>query len=248
MSAHPLRVAAARSRLNGGGGRLRWKIRLAARPLEAACERLWEHPQLPALLPEYFARLYHAMRTTVPMMGVARRRAEELAGVCPVAARLVPYFTKHMREEHDHDVWLLADLPHLGLEPAAVRDALPTEDVAALMGALYYWVLHVHPVTLLAYFAVTEGSPFPVALLDRLVRRRGVPRAALRTLYKHARLDRRHGAEVFRTLDALPLTPAHEEALAITAFLALDQLRGLAQNVLAGAAGAPTRRRTSGRR
>jgi hypothetical protein len=55
-------------------------------------------------------------------------------------------------------------------------------------------------------------------------RRHGVPDRALRTLYKHAILDVRHGQDVFRTIDSLPLTEAHEELLGIAAMTAIEQL------------------------
>lgn len=222
------------------GATLKYAIGLGAAPLEHGCYQLWTHPRLDLLFPEYLFRLYHAMRTTVPMMALARGQAESMASGCPVAARLVPYFTRHMREETDHDEWLLDDIVELGFDRDEVRGRLPTEDVAGLMGSLYYWILHEHPVTLLGYFAVTEGSPLSIRWLDRIARDHGIPRLALRTMRKHAVLDRAHGSQVFRVLDTLPLTERHREAVSIAALGSLEQLQRIVGNVLALA---PRRRR-----
>jgi hypothetical protein len=223
---------------------LKLKILLAQPRLHVASRAFWASKRFPDILPEYLYQLYCAMRATVPLMAVARERAEAMANDCPVAARLVPYFTRHMREETGHDVWMLEDLESLGLDQAAVEARIPAPEVAALIGTLYYWVNYAHPVSLLAYFAVTEGNPPSAETVDSVARRWRIPRKAFRTVYKHAVLDVRHGQEVFRVLDGLPLTEQHEALLGLTALASIEQLTVLIERLLADV---PTARRSRSR-
>jgi pyrroloquinoline quinone (PQQ) biosynthesis protein C len=183
------------------------------------------------------------MRASVPLMEAARHRALELAPTCPVAAKLVPYYTRHIREETGHDEWLLQDLEHLGHARRDVLARTPAPEVATLIGTLYYWVLHAHPVAVMAYLAVVEGSPMTPAALDAIARRWGLGRPALRTLYQHAVLDVRHGQEVFRALDGLPLTPEHESLLGLTAIHVVEQLSQVIETLLREAGSRVPRRR-----
>lgn len=216
---------------------LKLKIHLAEPRLELASHAFWEHRRLGDLFPDYLFRLYCSMRATVPLMEAARQHARALAHSCPVAARLVPYFTRHVREEYRHDEWMLDDMETLGMRRAEVLARTPDPEVAALIGTLYYWVLYAHPVALLAFFAVTEGSPMSSDTLDRIANTRHIPRDALRTLYKHAVLDVRHGQDVFRVLDSLPLTAEHEALLGLAAVVAIEQLSVVIEGLLAEAGG-----------
>jgi len=200
--------------------------------LTLATLRFLSHPSLPAVFPDYLISLYHSMRTAGALMEEARARSAALAQACPVAARLVPYWTRHIREEAGHDEWVIGDLARLGVDIGRARLSLPTPEVAELMGTLHFWIRHTHPVAVLSYFYVVERNPPTVELLDWMVER-GIPRDALQTFYRHARIDVEHGRELGELIDSLPLEPSHVGLLALSATTVLRQLARIYEAVLA---------------
>lgn len=186
--------------------------------------RFLTHAAFPALFPRYLIGLYHSMRTAGAVMEAARARSVSLAAECPVAARLVPYWTRHIREEAGHDQWLLADLERLGVDVDRVRVETPVPEVAELMGTLHFWIQHVHPVAALAYFYVVERNPPTVELLDWIVQSGGIPREALQTFYRHASIDIGHGRALEDLIDNLPLAPGHLDLMATSATTVIRQL------------------------
>jgi hypothetical protein len=199
------------------------RVSLVESRLRWSSHRFLTHPSLSRLFPEYLFRLYCAVRAVVPLMDTARARALAMAGSCPVAALLVPYLSHHIAEETGHDEWLLEDLEVLGLGRSEVLSRPPARTVAALVGSQYYWVLHAHPVALLGYATVVEGSPVKVEALEYLASA-GIPREALRTLYLHAELDIDHGAEAARFLDSLPLTVEQLRLIGLSAMHSVEHL------------------------
>lgn len=143
-------------------------------------------------------------------MEAARDRAEALAGTDRVAASLAQYLAQHISEERHHDDWLLDDLEELGLSRAEVWSRMPSPTIAALVGAQYYWILHHHPVAVLGFISVLEGTPPDEAQMASVIERTGLPPKAFRTIIKHARLDPHHRDDLDAALDAMPLTPDHE--------------------------------------
>jgi hypothetical protein len=224
----------------GNSARLRLTIQLAAPRLDQLSRRFWLHPALARLFPEYLLTLYASMRSTVPLLEAAAARAGAMADADPLAAALVPYFIQHAREELHHDDWLLEDMALLGIDPAIAKARPAPADVAQMIGAQYYWMLYSHPVAVLGSFAVLEGSPPEVEVLDDLVARTGLPKAALRTLYKHAQLDPHHRDDLDRVLDTLPLAPEHRALLGISALHVVDQLIGILERLTAPNADAET--------
>ncbi|HEV8177656.1 MAG TPA: iron-containing redox enzyme family protein [Gemmatimonadales bacterium] len=215
--------------------KLRLTISLAQPYLNHLSHLFWTYQHLDELFPEYLFTLHTSMRSTVPMLEAAAARSRTLAPNDQVAARLVPYFLEHAREELHHDDWLLEDMKALGIDPATVLKRQPTVGVAQMIGAQYYWLYHAHPVTVLGCFAVLEGSPPEVETLDAVVERSGIPKASLRTLYKHAQLDPHHRDDLDRVLDDLPLAPDHVALLGTSALHAVEQLGGILSTLLAGA-------------
>jgi hypothetical protein len=233
-------TAPARPRRAGSTGtrspaseRLRLTIRLGAGRVDALTTRFWEHPRLRELFPEYYLTLYASMRATVPLLEAAAARARELAPGDAVAAALEPYLVQHAREELHHDDWLLEDMALLGMDPDEARHRHAPADVAEMIGAQHYWLTYTHPLTLLGCFAVLEGSPPEVETLDAVAQRTGLPRAALRTLYKHAQLDPHHRDDLNAVLDDLPLTPAHQAMLGLSALHVVDRLADILDRLLA---------------
>jgi hypothetical protein len=157
------------------------------------------------------------IRASVPLMQVAMERSRQLAEADPVARALVTYFTKHIREEMHHDDWLLEDLAVLGFDSATLLTRVPHPSVAAMVGSQYYWINHYHPVGLLGYIAVMEGYPPTVEQVDELEARTGFPRAAFRTMLKHAQLDPHHRDDLNRLIDSLLLTSEQSGLVGVSA-------------------------------
>ena len=204
-------------------GRLRAKMALIAPEAQIASSRMWSGPDVAGTYRSWLMILHGTIRATVPLMNLALERSLQLRPD-PVAERLAQYFAKHIHEEYGHDEWVAEDLVTAGGDPAELASFLPGPEIAALVGSQYYWIKHVHPVALLGHIAVLEGSPPAAELAPTLAQRSGLPLAAFRTVERHSALDVKHGAEVLRLIDALPLTEQHEQLLHISA---LHTIRGL---------------------
>jgi hypothetical protein len=196
---------------------LRSKIALALPPLVAARRRLDQHPDPAAAWIAFLAVLYGSVRASVPLLETARDRARDLSPADRLAAGLVDYLHRHAEEERGHDEWLLQDLESVGVASTDLLSRPPSGTVAALIGAQYYWVLHYHPVCILAYLMVIEGNPPDRRKLLDLQGRSGLPASAFRTMLEHADIDIDHAAELDDLLDRLPLSPSHNEALGLSA-------------------------------
>lgn len=201
---------------------LRIKLDLTAPALHAATAALWRPSGLHPRYVEYLYAMHALIRASVPLLERAALRCAGLPPGDPLADPLRRYFEAHAEEERGHDEWLLTDLAAAGADPAAALSRLPAPVVAELAGAQYYWIQHHHPVALLGYILVLEGNAPAPWLADRLAERTGLPGAAFRTVRDHAELDTGHTAALDGLLDALPLTPAQEAALAVSALHTAD--------------------------
>jgi hypothetical protein len=197
--------------------RLRRKIALATGPFAAACTSLVTHPQLKQLWPEYLVVQHQIIRGTVPLTKVASQRAQTLVDRDPVASGLAVYLDEHVDEERGHDDDLLGDLEALGISADLVLGRIPSPAVASLVGAQYYWILHHHPIAFLGFVALMEGFPPTPELVETLMARSGHPAEGFRTFAEHGELDPGHRDHLDRTLDRLPLTPAHEAVMGVSA-------------------------------
>jgi hypothetical protein len=190
------------------------RFELLVGPLAAANQRMFAAPDQPRLVPALLVTCHQIVRAAVPLMETARARARELGDA--VSLPLAGYLDQHIAEERGHDAWLLDDLTHAGLSRDDVVSRVPPPRIAALVGAQYYWIHHAHPVAILGYLMTFEGRPVTAALVDDMRARSGLPAAAFRTMYEHARLDVSHGGELDRLLDALPLTRTHTALLGLS--------------------------------
>jgi hypothetical protein len=211
---------------------LRLTISLAEPHVNYLSALFWNYEHLDELFPEYLFTLHCSMRATVPLLEAAAARSEVLSSADPVAAKLTPYFLQHAREELHHDEWLLEDMQAVGIDTTAVLRRLPPADVAEMIGAQHYWVRHAHPISVLGCFAVLEGDPPQKETLNRVMRERGIPQEALRTLLKHAELDPHHSSDLDRVLDDLPLEHDHLELLGISSLHTIEQLGGILRRLL----------------
>ena len=197
---------------------LRRKIHLVRSRLDAATFNLWNHSQLAEIYPEYLFKNHCVTRASVPLMEAALRCARTKFPSDPVAVRTATYLSKHIPEEKGHDGWLLEDMTHLGIDPSVVLKRMPSLSAASLVGAQYYWINHFHPVCLLGYIAVLEGTPPTKPYFESVVARSNLPKEAFSSLFRHARLDPQHCADLDKVIDELPLMPEHSEMLGISAF------------------------------
>jgi hypothetical protein len=210
--------------------RVRGRLEFALPALRATDQRLLAHPRLRQVFPEYLVLAHGVVRASVPLMETALARARARRAD-PVAQRLGTYLEHHIPEERGHDEWLLADLEHLGVPRDRVLHGIPSPVVAALVGAQYYWVQHVHPVGLLGYVALLEGYPPVRHDIERVRAATGFGEEAFRTLLLHADLDPHHRDELDELLDSLPMTDAQRTLVGVSALTSV-QLYAQAQQEL----------------
>jgi hypothetical protein len=215
--------------------RLRRKIELVLPDLVTKGRRLFTHPRIEDLYPEYLFTSHCIVRASVPLMEVALSRSRSMAGTDPVAARVADYLQGHIPEEAQHDEWLLGDLEVLGISRPAILARVPSPTVAALVGSQYYWVFHYHPVALLGYIELLEGYPPSPPEIEDLITRTGYRREAFRTLIHHARLDPDHGDELNRTVDELPLTEEQSVAVGLSAMSSVHLLARIIEEIVEAA-------------
>jgi hypothetical protein len=214
-------------------GRLRSKLAPLMAEVSARSQMIAEHPDPRAMYPALLELVYAEIRTTVPLLIAAEHRAVELAAEGDtVAEALVPWLRAHATEEEDHASWLLDDYSRVGgdLDALVARPGAPA--IASLVGSVYYWTLHAHPVAILGYCAVLEGSPPSEAFVERIARRSGYPADSFKTLLHHSTLDVLHGGELFELMDELPLLPHHEAVVSMTALQTADLLIAAADDLL----------------
>jgi hypothetical protein len=209
------------------GHLLKQKVHLASRDLFVALDRFWSQADLAERYPELLIHLHCVVRATVPAMEAARRAAEARSASDPVAARMAAYLARHIPEELHHDDWLLDDIEALGVPRQAVLRRVPPLAAAALIGSVYYWVQHAHPVAWMGYAAITEGHPPSGEYLLEVMRRTGLPREGFRTYLKHAQLDPHHSREMYAALDEMPLTAGQTALLGVVAFQTIHNVAAL---------------------
>jgi hypothetical protein len=207
------------------------KIRLAEGRLVSASNHFWTHPDLATHLPDFLVQLHRVMRSGISLMRTARDRALMLPDDA-VAAQAAAYLEMHIDEEKDHDQWLLDDIATLGIPAEDVFRTTPLPSVVSLLGAQYFWMLHIHPVTVFGYLIVLEGYPPIVEQLEEIRIRTGLPATAFRCLKSHAEDDPDHIAALNRTLDSMPLTQEQTKFLALSAFHTIDAVASILEELI----------------
>lgn len=218
----------------GESARLRRKLELALPLFVVTGRRLWEHPRIRDLYPDYLIATHGVIRASVPLMERALERARAVDD--PAATGLAEYLDHHIDEERGHDDWLLEDLKVLGRPRDEVLARPPSASVAALVGAQYYWIDHYHPVALLGYIGLLEGYPPTIADVDALMARTGYQREAFRTLIRHAELDPLHRDDFDEALDRLPLTAEQSAVIGLSGLYSINAFTRVVEDVLAQAA------------
>jgi hypothetical protein len=199
--------------------RLRLEVELAVPALAIPGQILLDHPHARDLFPRYLATGYPIAEAMVPLMEAALAQAREAAPGDAVAAGLSEYLERHIPEEMHGEVpggATLADLAAFGVDTERLKAEPPAPQIAALIGAQYYWIFHRHPVAILGFLELEAFHPDREAV-EELIRRTGLPREGFRQLLLHAKVDVAHANELHRVLDSLPLEPAHERLIGLSA-------------------------------
>ena len=200
--------------------------------LNSASNNFWNHSDLAALLPYFLIQLHRVMQGGISLMQTAQSRAAALPQDL-VATQTATYLTTHIEEEKGHDQWLLDDIASLGISPKEVLQTTPLPAVVSLLGAQYFWALHIHPVTLFGYLILLEGYPPLAEQLQEIRLRTGLPATAFRCLKSHADDDPDHIAALNRTLDEMPLTAEQSKFVALSAFHTIDAVASVFEELLA---------------
>lgn len=130
---------------------------------------------------DYLAFWYQVIVASEPLLeeAIARLGNDGFEG------ELKAFYIKHLEEERHHAEWLREDIG-----PEVINFRI---EAARLAGVQYYLVKHLHPVCLMGYMMVLEGTPPQPGFIERATKELG-PRA--RTLLLHAEEDPRHIEEL----------------------------------------------------
>ena len=113
---------------------------------------------------------------------------------------------EHMQEEMGHEDWVMNDLGAVGVEPATVREHVPSPFTMALTGYNYWAADRRHPCSVLGMMYALEviasvyGGPFASAVKESLLLdgERGIS-----FIGSHATMDAEHMAELRVVLNTL---------------------------------------------
>jgi hypothetical protein len=191
---------------------------------------LFGDPRVPELYRDYLVAYHGILRATIPLLQTARQAA--LAREDPASRTLASYLETHIEEEAGEDEWLLQDLEVLGVARSAALGHIPSPNVARLVGAQYYWVLHLDPVAILGYLAALERDPPTREFIDDLIRRTGHDAAAFRTLIAHSERDPGHAEELDELLDGINLTDAQWTLVSLSAINTVHLLAAVFADLL----------------
>ena len=183
------------------------------------------------LYPPYLATGYHVTCAMLELMEAALERAQALVPGDPVAAPLADYLERHLIEEAHHEEpggAILDDLAAAAVDVAGLVKLASSDKIATLLELQHGWIRDEHPVAVLG-FLVLELYYAELPLVEQLIASSGLPRAAFGQLIEHATLDAMHAAQLDQLLDSLPLTPAQEQLVGLSA---LTTLRLVAEALL----------------
>jgi len=204
---------------------LRAKLGPLVEEVSARSQLMAEHPNPRAMYRALLELMYSEVRATVPLMVAAEHRAVELAAEGDaVADAMIAWLRLHIGEEADHAAWILGDYAQVGGDPEAVKVRPGSPTIAALVGSVYYWTLHAHPVAILGYCAVLEGYPPSRTFIEQMIHATGFTEEAFGTLVHHSTIDVHHGGEVFELIDRLQLGARQQAVIGMTALQTADLL------------------------
>jgi hypothetical protein len=156
--------------------RLQAKLAPVTAEVAARSRIMGEHANPRAMYKTLLEFLYSEIRASVPLLVAAEEKAVELAARGDtVSGALIDWLRRHIIEETEHDMWLLRDYSRIGGDPVVLAAQPGSPSVGAMVGSVYYWTLHAHPVAILGYAAVLESTPPTATFVDCLLRQTGFP-------------------------------------------------------------------------
>jgi hypothetical protein len=170
----------------------------------------------------------------------ALERARQLAPEDEVAAALADYLERHLVEEAHHEEpggAILEDLAAAGADVPSLVAATESNRIAMLLALHHAWIRDEHPVAVLGFLQL-EVHHARLPVVEELIARSGLPRAAFGQLLEHATLDAMHAAHLEQLLDSLPLTVEQEQLVGLSA---LTTFRLVAEALLEAIAGVDAR-------
>lgn len=171
----------------------------------------------PEVCIEHAITNYFIATSTVPILQEALRCAKLLPEdkVCQL---LIKYLNKHIAEELEHDDWFLNDIETLGVERDYVKSRMPSPNIAAMVGSVYYWIRHYHPVAILGYLACLEVNHPTEDFVNSLIEKSGLPAKGFSTFMEHAQIDINHKQDIIDMINNLPLTENDYRTIEMSAF------------------------------
>ncbi len=175
--------------------------------------------------------LHHVVKASVPLLEAAQQRSSALEGT--LYTQLADYFSMHALEENGHDDWLLADVMSFSKITPLYLPA--SYEIAALVGAQYYWIQHHDPVVFLGYVAALEAFPPQYSDIKKLSEITQLPLSSFQTLMHHAAIDNSHMTYLYSVIDGLEITRSQMQQIIQNALRTLIELDRAKKNFLNGA-------------
>jgi hypothetical protein len=203
---------------------LRAKVAPVLAEVSARSALMVEHER-PQMAYTELLRLLHSMvRANVPLLRTAEVEASRVAQSDLVGASIVEYLHDRSILGRDHADSIQADYAATGADPADLDLAPGSPTVAAMVGSIYYWVLHAHPVAVLGYCAIFEATPPSHEFVDRLEICTGFVPGAFNSLRRQSVRDVNRADVIFGLIDGLPLTTGLRALINMAALQTADLL------------------------
>jgi pyrroloquinoline quinone (PQQ) biosynthesis protein C len=205
---------------------LRTKIELFSSGLDKVAYEFWMHPEFAQVYREYLFQSHSIIRASVPLMQATldRCRSHRYASDS-VLQTFGDYLERHIVEESGHDDWILNDAEVLGIDRQLLLDRIPKPTAVRMVGSQYYWIHHYHPVAMLGYIAVMEGTPPEAEFIEEVARRNGLPLKAFSSFMLHAKVDPKHRADLDVLLDNLALSQHEIGLIGLSALQTIQYLK-----------------------
>ncbi len=211
---------------------IRTKISLFSAGLNKAAHEFWTHTAFAVVYREYLFQSHSIIRASVPLMQAALEACQaEVNSDDPVLKKFGEYLAHHILEERGHDSWILDDAEVMGIDRRLLLERLPKETPLRMVGSQYYWIHHYHPVAMLGYIAVMEGTPPKAEFIEAVARRNKLPTEAFSSFLLHAKVDPKHRADLDSLLDQLPLSPDHHTVIGLSALQTISYLKAVLSDV-----------------
>jgi pyrroloquinoline quinone (PQQ) biosynthesis protein C len=205
---------------------IRTKISLFSAGLNKAAYEFWMHPEFASVYLEYLYQSHSIVRASVPLMEATLEVCRSKRyGDDPILQKFAAYLSLHIVEETGHDNWILNDAEAIGMDRRLILERIPKDTAKQMVGSQYYWIHHYHPVAMLGYIAVMEGTPPKTEFIEAVARRTGLPLDAFSSFLLHAKVDPRHRADLDALLDDLPLNEHHHALIGLSALETIKYLK-----------------------